>query len=392
MSRTSKKTDSPPENLSPVLPAPPLVIEHHGKTLFPILAQWQKSKKIPPVLLLTGQTGIGKRTMGYFLSQWIFCEKSGMSTAAHSDSQESQDFFGSPASVAPTGETSLTSCGSCAACVKALKNHWVDFTEILPEEDSETKAGILKIDQFRNLKSTLGYGGHEGSYKITLIPNADRMTTQAANSLLKLLEEPPAGWLFFLTASDTTLILPTLISRCQMIKLKPFQAEELKPLLRDLPPERAQLAAALASGSWGKALALGSDEVWEQRALIFGLLKNPKDSMGLLIDWAVTKPSQFDLLLDQLEQITSDLIKWTLSENRGSYIWINSDGSPLLKAHANHVMDRMGSLEQAREFWFARAERLGRARQESLAPLNRKSLLQEILLPWLEIAEARARP
>ena len=82
------------------------------------------------------------------------------------------------------------------------------LTEITAEIDSEegvTSTGALKIDQFRRLKETAGYGAHEGSHRVILIPNADRMTTQAANSVLKILEEPPRGWVFILTASDPTL-------------------------------------------------------------------------------------------------------------------------------------------------------------------------------------------
>jgi len=385
MSRISKKPQEAQESKSPGLPVHSAVVDHHGKTLFGPMKQWQTSQKIPPVLLLTGQAGIGKRTMGYFLAQWIFCEKCGVVGSAAPEDSESGSLFGEVTAASVSQEKRLIPCGECISCIKALKNSWVDFTEILPEEESETRAGVLKIDQFRNLKATLGFGSHEGSYKITLIPNADRMTPQAANSLLKLLEEPPAGWIFLLTASDTTLILPTLISRCQMVKLKPFQPAELKPLLHDIKPERAELAAALSSGSWGKALALASDEVWEQRALIFNLLKNPREAMGPLIDWAVLKPAHFDVLIDQFEQLTLDLIQWSLSD---LHPWVNSDAAAILTAHAKMVVRNLGGTQAARGFWLERAERFGRARVEALAPLNRKSLLQDILIPWIEITEA----
>ena len=73
-------------------------------------------------------------------------------------------------------EIRLRPCGECVQCTRALKGSWVDFTEIRPENAEEGSTGSLKIDQFRKLKETLGFGAHEGGYRIFLIPDADRMT------------------------------------------------------------------------------------------------------------------------------------------------------------------------------------------------------------------------
>ena len=215
------------------------------------------------------------------------------------------------------------------------------------------------------------------------------MTIQAANSVLKLLEEPPRGWVFFLTASDPTLVLPTILSRCQQLRLKPFQPHELEELLElsGINPQRRKISAELAQGSWSKALALSDDETWEHRQNVFAFLKEPASQLAALVDWASQEPRRFDLLVDQLEQLTGELIRWSVSpatNNPESYAWINADGKSALAGHANAVTKRHGSQAQAREFWLERAERMARARQESLAPLNRKLLIQDLLLPWLE--------
>src|SRR6185312_5189559 len=99
------------------------------------------------------------------------------------------------------------------------------------------------------------FGSHEGSYRIFLIPNADRMTPQAANSVLKILEEPPRGWIFFLTASDPTLLLATVLSRCQQLKLRPMPLETIQELLSEagILGEKQKVAASLSQGSWGRA-------------------------------------------------------------------------------------------------------------------------------------------
>jgi DNA polymerase III delta prime subunit len=385
------------------------VIRHHGHTVFGAMNEWVAQKRIPPVLLLTGTTGCGKRSMAYWLSQWILCERNGLNSGTSSQQVDDDPFtanlFGSP-DPAPAPEdlkeemkekdvaipTNGTPgpCGQCAGCVRALNGNWVDFTEVLPEGSEEgSTTGTLKVDQFREIKQKLGFGAHEGAYRIVLIPNADRMTVQAANSVLKLLEEPPPGWIFFLTASDPTLVLPTILSRCQQLRLKPFQPRELDELLElsGVGPERRKICAELAQGSWSKALTLSGEEIWDHRQSLFGFIQEPASVLASLVDWASQEPRHFDLLVDQLEQLTGELIRWSVSPSIASpetYAWVNTDGKNALSQHAKAVTKRQGTVTAAREFWIERAERLARSRQESLAPLNRKLLIQDLLLPWLE--------
>lgn len=355
-----------------VLPVPDAALDHHLKTLGAPMREWREKKYLPPVLLLTGQSGVGKRTMAYFLAQWIFCEKTGFSET--------------PAASA-SGSDELRPCGECAQCQRALKGSWVDFTEIRPEDEESGSA--LKIDQFRKIKESLGFGAHEGSYRIFLIPDADRMTPQAANSVLKILEEPPKGWLFFLTASDPTLVLPTVLSRCQSLKLRPFDTETLRKLLAasGILGEKQKLGAALGGGSWGRALALASDEVSEHRQMLFNFLERPQGSLNALVDWAAQGDRNFGLLCDQLELLCGDLIRWSLSEQSPqTYPWSNFDAAMALKNQVEAVTRILGTTERSREFWIERAERIAQARREALTPVNRKLLIQDILVPWLEVS------
>ncbi|MGZ3687759.1 MAG: hypothetical protein ACXWPM_03420 [Bdellovibrionota bacterium] len=364
-----------PEKAPSLLPLPGAMLEHHARTLFGPMKEWRRTKRLPPVLLLTGTEGIGKRAVTHFLAQWILCERSGVQAAPAEG--EGGGLFGAM-ELAPHTEIDPASdpvpCGECVSCQRALHGSWVDFTEILAEEET------LKIDQFRKLKSTMGFGAHEGQYRITVIPDADRMTTQAANSLLKLLEEPPAGWIFFLTSSDPTLLLTTITSRCQTLRLKPFSRESLLKLLEDsgVAPEKRALCAELAQGSFSQALGLGRGEVFEQRQELFEFLKSPESRLETLVNWAATEPANFDLLLDQLEQITADLVRTSATGAE----YLGEDGKAALLAHAKRMTARLGA-GGARAFWTNRAERIARARRESLAPLNRKLLTQDILMAWL---------
>lgn len=353
--------------MSKILPVDPLLAQHHGRGshgIFAPMREWLIQERVPPVLLITGAPGIGKRTLAYFLAQWLVCERRTLSNESNEPGP----------------------CNECLSCLRAIKGTWVDFFEIRPD-DPESES--LKIDQFRELKSKVGFGAHEGNYRIILIPNAEHMTVQAANSMLKLLEEPPTGWIFLMTTSDPSLLLPTLVSRCQILRLKPFPNETLVELLRSsgIPSDRAQITSDLAQGSWGKAWDLAQDDAWSRRKTLFDFLQDPPGMLNSILDWATLSSHEFNFLVDQMELLVFDLIRWSIHTQNDSqkYLWLNQDAEVALSSHAKNVAKVMGSLEKARQFWLMRAERLAQVRQESLAPLNRKILIQDLLIPWLAI-------
>lgn len=355
------------------LPLPEALIAHHSPVLRGPLQEWKARGQVSPALLITGPEGIGRRAIAYILAQWIFCTENGLRGARSLPSNETERW---------------KPCGSCAHCRKGLRGQWVDFTEIVPEEGaSET----LKIDQFRALKTSVGMGAHESPFRIFLIPNAEKMTHQAANSLLKLLEEPPPSWIFLLTAADPTLLLPTIVSRCQQLRLRPLSPSVLRELMQSssVPKDRLEICAQIAQGSLSRALYLASDEAWEKRKAVFSLLTDPASTIGALVDWGSSDTSHLSLLIDQLEQATTDLIRWSLAPS--SYSWMNHDLRQQLETHARLLSKKRGGVEQARQFWIEQAQRLAKTRQEAMAPLNRKILLQSLLLPWLLSDEKASR-
>ena len=377
----AKRTESAPSGKAAaqrLLPLPEMSLQHHAATLDRPMTQWRETRRVPPVLLLIGPSGIGKRALCHYLAQWFLCENNGIQEAP------TLGLFGgdSQASDSPVSENPRP-CGACPACQRALSGNWVDFTEISSDTDGEeTGTGTLKIEQFRRLKETMGFGSFEGSFRLTLIRDADRMTPQAANSLLKLLEEPPPGWIFLLTASDTSSLLPTLVSRCQVLRVRPYSVATLEAMLSELDPplseEKRRTVAELAQGSWGRALALAEGEAWERRQELMRFLEEPENQLAAWVDWAATEPSHFQLFLDQLEQVLAELNRWSASSRSPEFRWSHR----ALESYSASEIRRQGGEDAAARFWIERATRVFAARGESLAPLNKKLLAQELLLPF----------
>ncbi|MEK6706402.1 MAG: DNA polymerase III subunit [Bdellovibrionota bacterium] len=372
-----------------ILPLPQEVLDHHYKTLSNPTSEWLAQKRMPPVLLITGISGVGKRSIVYHLAQWLLCQQCGWHEQPESDNLFG-DLLGAPAAAEKT-KHNIHPCGECSSCKKMFNGACVDFHEVIPKDKDEDtdKDSSLKIDQFREIKSFLGFGAHEEHFKIILIPNAERMTQQAANSVLKMLEEPPKGWLFFLTANDASLLLPTIRSRCQAVSLKPLPKGILLSLLENAGVEqlKAAVCAELAQGSWGKAFKLAENEAWSKRRIIFNFLSNPEQNIAPLIEWASQGHSNFALLVDQLEHITHDMIRWGITADTIKpeiHDWANTDGVDAILTHIKKFdPSRPESHSKAIAFWIERSERLARSRKEMLLPLNRKLLVQDLLLPWL---------
>ena len=362
---------------------PKEVWEHHQQSFISLIDQWTSSKKVTPVLLLTGPQGVGKRSVSIHLSRWLLCESNGIFPP------EELSLFGSNNDNSINKkENNYFPCETCTNCQRSQHGNWVDFTEISPTIDKEGKASSIKIDQLKEIQTTQHRGGHEGKLRLFLIKDINRMSPQAANSLLKLLEEPPHGWVFFLTVTDDSLVLPTLLSRCQRIRLKPFSESQLKKILTpmQISKEKIDLCAKLAQGSWKNALALVEESNWKQRQLIFSFLNSPDKEFNPLIDWASKSTQNLTFLLNQLEQILSDLIHWSIHQESSPqipYNWINTDGKKELIDHAKKV-ERKNALLGAREFWFECHEKVSYTRKVQNTPLNKKIMIQDLLFPWLD--------
>lgn len=150
-------------------------------------------------------------------------------------------------------------CGICGSCVRFLTDNHPDVKTLRPEKS-------LGVDEVRDLIASVQLRAFEGGAKIALIERADRMTAQAQNCLLKTLEEPPGGTIFFLMTDTPSALLPTIVSRCRTVHFHPLtQAEEEARLLElGIASERAALLSQLSEGSVGEALSIEADDSYLQ--------------------------------------------------------------------------------------------------------------------------------
>ncbi len=153
-------------------------------------------------------------------------------------------------------ESVLWYCGECPNCAKIISGVHPDFSIIVPSGNS------IKIAQIREMQLRISLKANESELKTWLIDDAERMTEEAQNCLLKVLEEPPGRSLIILVAQDREMLLPTISSRCHSVRLGTVDmrtmAEWASRELR-LPQQRAQVLAVLSGGLPGRLASLASD-------------------------------------------------------------------------------------------------------------------------------------
>jgi DNA polymerase-3 subunit delta' len=153
-------------------------------------------------------------------------------------------------------------CLECNSCQRILKGLHTDIFYISIDNSltgsHEQKTRIeIGIDDIKKVQQYAGLPPYEGKYKIFIVDGADQMSNEAANCLLKTLEEPPLNIILMLLATDESKILPTIASRCQKINLKPMPVKKIEEILIEkysLDTEQAKVVARLSSGRLGWAI------------------------------------------------------------------------------------------------------------------------------------------
>ncbi|RUW17149.1 DNA polymerase III subunit delta', partial [Mesorhizobium sp. M1E.F.Ca.ET.041.01.1.1] len=176
-----------------------------------MLAAAYRAGKLPHALILTGPLGIGKATLAFHLAHHVL---------------KYPDFTAAPGTLAvPDPASSLFRLIATGAHPSVLH-----LTRPANDKTKSFKT-VLTVDEIRKVSRFLSMTSHDGSYRVVIVDPADDMNTNAANALLKNLEEPPARTLFILIVHAPGSLLPTIRSRCQMVRLTPLAADELMAVL-----------------------------------------------------------------------------------------------------------------------------------------------------------------
>lgn len=178
--------------------------------------------------LITGSQGLGRRTLALRLAQALNC----------------------PETRSP-GEP----CRTCRTCKQIEAMQHPDLSVI----QAEQIGGTLVVDQVRELQHSLALAPYEARYRVALLLRFEEAHLSAANALLKTLEEPPPQVVLILTAESSDILLPTIVSRCEVLRLRPIAPEIVAQGLQDqwdLPQDGAHLLAHISGGRPGYALKL----------------------------------------------------------------------------------------------------------------------------------------
>ncbi|HEX8070793.1 MAG TPA: DNA polymerase III subunit delta' [Pyrinomonadaceae bacterium] len=330
-----------------------------------VLRRMLEQRRVPGALIFAGEEGTGKRLFALELAKALNCRT-------------------------PRG---VEACDACSACVRIAR------FAAAPPAGTESDGHIIwsehqdvglvrpvkrfiKVDQARAVEREMNFRPYEGAARVLLIEEADKLNDESGNALLKTLEEmPPTGHLVLLTARPASL-LPTIRSRCQVVRFAPLAAAEIEEYLvkhKRRAGAEARLAAQLAQGRLGRALALNLDDYRRQR-----------DAMLAVLEALALRPDRVQLLraaeelsdakrkddyepsLDALELLIHDA--WRLALDPRAPI-VNEDTRDRLTKLSAGVTNRRFAA------WLARIEEL---RTQLAVNVNRRIATDALFLSMAE--------
>ncbi len=211
-----------------------------------------KTGNLSHAYIINGEYGSGRQTIASALAKTIQCQSKTDDTDA---------------------------CGVCTSCKQAESHNHPDIKYI-----THDKTSISVNDIREQLNNDISIKPYSSEYKIYIIPDANKMTEQAQNALLKTIEEPPVYAIIILLTENCDSLLPTIRSRCVTLTMNPVEKDQICTYLENkfqLEPEQAQIAANYCQGNIGKAIRFASSSDFiEMKNQVLKLLKN-LDSMDI---------------------------------------------------------------------------------------------------------------
>jgi DNA polymerase-3 subunit delta' len=230
------------------------------------------SKKVAHAIILEGERFAGKEFIARIFAAALQCEN----RAEHS---------GEP-------------CGTCHSCIQIKTGNQPDIITLTHE-----KPGVIGVDDIRTqINDDIYIKPYSSAYKIYIIGEAHKMTPQAQNALLKTLEEPQSYGVILLLTTNVDLLLPTIVSRSVVLKMKPVADELVKEFLMkelEVPDYQAQICTAFARGNLGRAKNLATSEEFEQvKSEVLSLVKHIQEMDVHEMTLAIRRITEYKLEID----------------------------------------------------------------------------------------------
>lgn len=258
--------------------------------------------------LLAGPPGLGRRALALRFAQALNC---------------------------PTPIEPGIPCGQCRDCKQIESMHHADLSII----QADVEGGTLKVDQIREARRTLVLKPYQAKYRVALFLRFHEANDNAANALLKTLEEAPSYAVLILTADNPEQLLPTIVSRCEVLRLRPLRVDEVQKELesRGLETDKAKLIAHISGGRFGYALRLLEDEV-----LLNKREERLNDLQGLISATRVEKFAYADKLSKDKESMRQAILIW-LSYWRDVMLRTAHAETPLVNVDRNVEIEDLAS-------------------------------------------------
>ncbi len=284
--------------------------------------------RVSHAYLFTGEKGSGKKTLTRAFLLELFCS-------------------------APEAERP---CLACPACKQVLSGNHPDICYVTPE-----KPGAISVDDIRKqVTDTVDIRPFSGQYKAYVIDEADKMTLQAQNALLKTLEEPPAYAVIILLAADETRLLDTIRSRVVRDKLKPLPDSAIREYMREnlnADEEKTEVCIAFARGNLGRAIELCNSPTfseWYQRLMKIIRSIKQMTSAEMLVEIGKLQNECPDLMdaLDLLQLWYRDLMMYMVTKDLNGLVFAGERQTLTnMAAVSTHVQiqEIMQSIEVCRE-------------------------------------------
>jgi DNA polymerase-3 subunit delta' len=301
---------------------------------------------LPHALLLTGQPGMGKAVLAEELAHLLLCERPAEGHVA---------------------------CRQCTGCLLFESGSHPDYFHITPGEDSRS----IKIDQVRRLAEGLSLTRHGSGYKVAILEPADGLNINAANSLLKTLEEPTDNTVLVLVSPHPARLPATIRSRCQELRVQaPDRERTARWLATRYSGATPEVYVTLANGAPLQALQLAQENALEERQRRFRALLDIRegrgDTLAVAADWAADQNLKG---LRWMQEWVMDMLKIRLT------------GQPE-GIHGIDLLDDLSALAPRLDsrLVFGLLDRINRTLKLADSTLNRQLMMEDILLAWADEA------